>query len=1047
MLGNVPESKMHIIRWLLASGWVLLILSAFYDPLSLILTDPNNLLSPLHINAERCIQVQGVCLEQPSYVLAPRLFWGIIVPLGVIILVVGGHEAWRRICPLYFISQIPRRLGIGRKRQRVNAETGVVCQELAGVDSESWLGNNFGYLQLALLFIGLNIRLLFANGSGLGFGLFLVATIAAAITVGWLYKGRSWCQYFCPMAPVQVFYTGNRGLLGSDAHLSPSASITQSMCRTVDSSGKEKSACVSCQSPCLDIDAERTYWANMDNPERKLLFYGYFGLMLGFFVYFYLYAGNWDYYYSGIWSHDVSQLTSLFKPGFFIGDRSIPIPKIVAAPLTLGIFTLVSYWGCQGLENLIKTTQKHWSEERVKHTCYVFAVFGSFNVFFVFAGRPNLKLLPGWVELLFNAFLVVVSTLWLQRNLPRSKSLYQRESLTGNLRRQLQKLTVNWAEFLDGRSIDRLGSDEVYVLAKVLPGFSRQSRFQVYQGVLQEALTDGKTQSANSLEMLHDVRQQLQISPEEHYEILNNLGIENPSLLDPTVQRSREDRLRIEGYQNKLESLLMDLIASQVSIEQALQDKQSQINAMRLEYDITSAEQEQVLLALFHPDSILLSTSATLLEQLQVWSMRDTALTDLPSNPPAPIYQLLQSITANHQRLIVTQLLNMLELLEDDLVSAEIASTTRLLAHQTVKELLTTNTLHISPQIQQILLSQASTTGFDPNTTRVGGLHVTKLGEQMSHITQIADRLTPQISLETTLQDLIQELDPLTKTASLYALNQTSSQSIGQIAGNLDGVSDPLLQETIDRVLKRPIAPNMIPTLTLDLELSGHKDRRVYRKSIVRVGRASDNDLVILDEGVSRYHAVLKVDASGMMVLQDLRSQYGLRFGSTHLRDGESMIANSTKIYLSPNDDLAIEAHLSMTASTEQPITTLEKLLWLRSSPLFQSLNHQNLLAIARTSSLIIYNQGDVLCQAGETAVSLLLLIVGTAQSDRHTFAGGEVIGEVGILTQTTYSETVIAKSPKVPTLVITSDSFNQLLDREPQITRDLLVSISQRLK
>jgi hypothetical protein len=104
-----------------------------------------------------------------------------------------------------------------------------------------------------------------------------------------------------------------------------------------------------------------------------------------------------------------------------------------------------------------------------------------------------------------------------------------------------------------GWSIDRLGSDEVYVLAKVLPGFSRQSRFQVYQGVLQEALTDGKTQSANSLEILHDVRQQLQISPEEHYAILNNLGIENPSLLDPTVQRSREDRLRIEGYQNKLE--------------------------------------------------------------------------------------------------------------------------------------------------------------------------------------------------------------------------------------------------------------------------------------------------------------------------------------------------------------------------------------------------------------------------------------------------------------------------------------------------------------
>ncbi len=1045
MFAKVPESKMHIVRWLLASGWVLLILSAFYDPISLILTDPNNLASPLHVHAERCIQVQGVCLEQPSYVLAPRLFWGIVVPLGVIILVVGGHEAWRRICPLYFISQIPRRLGIGRKRERTNPDTGVVREELVAVDSESWLGKNFGYLQLALFFIGLNIRLLFANGSGLGFGLFLVATVAAALTVGWLYKGRSWCHYFCPMAPVQIFYTSNRGLLGTDAHLSPSASITQSMCRTVDSSGKEKSACVSCQSPCLDIDSERTYWANMDKPERKLLFYGYFGLMLGFFVYFYLYAGNWDYYYSGIWSHDVTQLTSLFTPGFFINDRAIPIPKVAAAPLTLGAFTVVSYWGYQGLENLIKSVCKDWSEQQARHVCYVFAVFVSFNIFFVFAGRPNLKMLPGWAELLFNGFLAVVSTLWLQRNFSRSKVLYQRESLTGNLRRQLQKLSVNWADFLDGRSLDKLGNDEVYVLAKVLPGFSRQSRFQVYQGVLQEAITEGKTRSADSLEMLHDVREQLQISPEEHYEILNTLGIENPGLLDPSVQRSREDGLRLEGYQNKLESLLMNLIASRVSIEQALKENQTKIDGMRLEYGITAEEQERVLLALFHPNSILLSTSATLLDRLQLWSMRYTALKDIP-NPPAPVYELLKSIALDQQRSIVTQLLNMLELLGDDRVAPEIARTTGFLAHQSVKEIVATTNLHISPQIHQILLSQAPVTGFDVNPNQVGGLHLTKIGEQMNYITQITRQAAPHLSLSTTLQDMLQELDPLTKAASLHALNKTSPELIKQLAGNLDGTNDAVFQETIDRVLQRPIAATAIPTLTIDLELQGHHEQRVYRQSIVKIGRASDNDVVILDDRVSRYHAVFKIDANGIAI-RDLRSQSGVRFGKTDLRDAESIVANDTKIYLSPIDDLVITPRLSMTASQEQPITTLEKLLWLRHSPLFQSLNNQNLLAIARNSSLIIYNQGDLLCRAGEPAVALLLPIAGTAQSDKHTFASGENIGEIDVLTKTAYAETVVAKSPKVPTLVIQADSFNELLDREPKITRQLLVSIGQRLK
>jgi FHA domain/Cyclic nucleotide-binding domain len=316
----------------------------------------------------------------------------------------------------------------------------------------------------------------------------------------------------------------------------------------------------------------------------------------------------------------------------------------------------------------------------------------------------------------------------------------------------------------------------------------------------------------------------------------------------------------------------------------------------------------------------------------------------------------------------------------------------------------------------------------------------------MNHITQIARRAAPQISLSTTLQDLLQEIDPLTKAASLHALNQTSPELIKQLAGNLDGTSDALIQEPIDRVLQRPLAATAVPTLTIDLELHGHHEQRVYRQPVVKIGRASDNDVVILDDRVSRYHAVFKIDANGITI-RDLRSQSGVRFGKTDLRDAESIVANDTKIYLSPIDDIEITPRLSMTASQEQPITTLEKLLWLRSSPLFQSLNYQNLLAIAHNSSLIIYNQGDVLCQAGEPAVSLLLPIAGTAQSDRHTFASGETIGEVGILSKTTYAETVVAKSPKVPALVIEADRFNELLDREPKITRELLVSIGQRLK
>jgi CRP-like cAMP-binding protein len=110
-------------------------------------------------------------------------------------------------------------------------------------------------------------------------------------------------------------------------------------------------------------------------------------------------------------------------------------------------------------------------------------------------------------------------------------------------------------------------------------------------------------------------------------------------------------------------------------------------------------------------------------------------------------------------------------------------------------------------------------------------------------------------------------------------------------------------------------------------------------------------------------------------------------------------------------------------------------------------LNQQSLLLIARNSKLIIYNQGEVLCEQGKPATSLLMLISGTAQSPKRVISSGQMVGEAGVLAKTTYAETVVASSPKVPALVISASSFDALLDREPQIARSLLVSISQRLQ
>nr|WP_238718569.1 hypothetical protein [Petrachloros mirabilis] len=272
--------------------------------------------------------------------------------------------------------------------------------------------------------------------------------------------------------------------------------------------------------------------------------------MIGYFGYYYLYAGNWNYYFSGAWLRQTDQLASLFDPGLYLFGQAINIPKLAAVPLVLGSCTAIGYWGGRWLEKRAKAySRRHQglAIATLRHRIFTLCTFGIFNFFFIFGGRPLVQLLPWGVQYLYDLGLVALSTLWLYKTWRRSLDLYSRENLANRFRKQLERLQLNVSQFLDGRSLSDLNTHEVYVLAKVLPSFTREKRHQAYKGVVREALEEGYVNYSSSLEMLQQMRQELSITDDEHRLVLEELGIEDPELLNPDRQRSLENQIRLSG--------------------------------------------------------------------------------------------------------------------------------------------------------------------------------------------------------------------------------------------------------------------------------------------------------------------------------------------------------------------------------------------------------------------------------------------------------------------------------------------------------------------
>jgi uncharacterized membrane protein YgcG len=121
----------------------------------------------------------------------------------------------------------------------------------------------------------------------------------------------------------------------------------------------------------------------------------------------------------------------LFEPGFYLAGRAIPLPKLVAVPLTLGLFTLLTYLALSKVEKTYRAylRRQHKSPERKQshHTIFTLVTIFSFWFFFTFGGRPILNAQPAVVGLGFNAIVLIAGSIWGYRTLERTHAQYLAE--------------------------------------------------------------------------------------------------------------------------------------------------------------------------------------------------------------------------------------------------------------------------------------------------------------------------------------------------------------------------------------------------------------------------------------------------------------------------------------------------------------------------------------------------------------------------------------------------------------------------------------------
>jgi len=479
------------------------------------------------------------------------LVWTILVPPLPLLILLIGFSNWRNVCPLATVSKIAQKINLSNKRK-----------------VPKWFENNFYTVQYFFLFAALSFRLTTINFNDFYLILFFIFIFASAFITNLIFTGKSWCNFFCPVGVVERIYC-----------VSNAKNYTHnSACST----------CTACKKNCPDIDMESNYWKEKENKQKSFVFYSFPGMILGFYLYFYLQSGSYEYYFSRDWTHDTYALMS---SGFFFATY---IPLFIAAPLTLALFSLLSYYLFKYAEILLWKLRifREISYTTFEHRMKVTAAFIAFNTFYAFAGAPSYQHYP-ILYTIFYFLIIFSSSIIFYKEVFREENYFVQE-------RFALKIIKKW-------NYDKtipFNLKEIYY-TYINDNKDMNKRLETYKESIRELLQDGILDE-NSEETIEILRKQVGISKKEHFNVMRTIKLNDEHLFDETVEKSSEKRYQIKSYKE----MILEALNSHEELDI------NYIRSLQKQFRISDELHKEIMYSIFNTDEKIHSNIIQLADKI-----------------------------------------------------------------------------------------------------------------------------------------------------------------------------------------------------------------------------------------------------------------------------------------------------------------------------------------------------------------------------------------------------------------------------------------------